>query len=66
MASNTSIRIGFCVYLTYDNFEAEMIDITAAFLEGTINVPTFIEWPDGMLDLGFALKKDIDKIASSC
>lgn len=61
VASDTSIRIGFCVYLTYTDFEAEMIDITAAFLEGTIRVPTFIDWPDGMLELGFASEKDIEE-----
>jgi hypothetical protein len=35
-ASDTSIRIGFCIYLSYDDYDAETIDITAAFLEGTI------------------------------
>jgi hypothetical protein len=61
VASDTSIRIGFCIYLTYDDFEAEMIDISAAFLEGTIRVPCFIDWPDGMLDLGFASEQDLEK-----
>jgi hypothetical protein len=51
-ASNTSIRISFCIYLPYDDFGA---------LEGTINVLTLIEWPDGMQDLGFASQDDIDK-----
>jgi hypothetical protein len=60
-ASDMSIRIGFCIYLMHDNFEAEMIDIMAAFLEGTIRVPTFIDWPDGMLDLGFTCEKDLEK-----
>jgi hypothetical protein len=60
VASDTLIRIGICLYLTYDDFTAEMIDITAAFLEGTIRVPTFIDWPDGMLELGFASDNDID------
>jgi hypothetical protein len=60
VASDTSIRIGICLYLTYDDFKAEMIDITAAFLEGTIRVPTFIEWPDGMQDLGFASDDDME------
>jgi hypothetical protein len=60
VASNTLIRIGFCIYLTYDDFVVEMVDITAAFLEGTIWVPTFIEWPDRMQDLGFASQDDIN------
>jgi arylsulfatase A-like enzyme len=33
---------------------AEMINMTVAFLEGAIRVPIFIDWPDGMQDLGFA------------
>jgi hypothetical protein len=31
VACDTSIRIGICLYLTYDNFKAEMIDITGIF-----------------------------------
>jgi hypothetical protein len=47
VASDTLIRIGICLYLTYDDFLAEMIKIMAAFLEG-------------MLELGFASDDDID------
>jgi hypothetical protein len=61
VASDTSIRIGFCIYLWNDDFVAEMIDISAAFLEGTIRVETYIEWPEGMKEMGFASQDDIDK-----
>jgi hypothetical protein len=60
VASNTLIRIGFCIYLLHDDFVAEMINITVAYLEGTIWVPTFIEWLDGMQDLGFASQDNIN------
>jgi hypothetical protein len=60
VASDTSIRIGFCIYLTYDNVVAEMIDITVAFLEGIMRVPIFVEGSNGMQDLGFASQDDID------
>ena len=60
VVSDTLIRIGLCIYLSNDDFQAEMIDITAEFLEGTIKVPTFIDWPEGMQDLGFALQDNID------
>ena len=41
VASDTLIRIGFCLYLTYDDYEAEMIDITAAFFGGNYQSPNF-------------------------
>jgi hypothetical protein len=59
VASDTLIRIGFCIYLSYDDLVVEMIDITVAFLEGTIHVPILIDWPDRMVDLGFASQDDI-------
>ena len=35
-----------------------MIDIEAAFLEGKLNKPMFVEWLPGMVELGFLSKKD--------
>jgi hypothetical protein len=58
VATDTSIRIGFCIYLMNDDFVAQLIDIEAAFLEGTIAVPTFIDWPDGMEEMGFVSGED--------
>jgi hypothetical protein len=60
VASDTWIRIGFCVYLYNDDLVAEMINILAAFLEGTIRVDTFIDWPNGMNEMGFASQDHID------
>jgi hypothetical protein len=34
-------------------YEIELIDIRAAFLKGEIYKATYIEWPTGMLELGF-------------
>ena len=53
VASETTVRIGMGFYLYYENFEIEMIDIEAAFLEGEIDEPVFIEWPDGFVEMGF-------------
>jgi hypothetical protein len=35
----------------------EVIDIEAAFLEGTLEEPAYIEWPEGMVELGFISKE---------
>ena len=42
-------------------FVCEMIDIAAAFLEGDMESPTFINWPAGMLEMGFATQEDFKK-----
>jgi hypothetical protein len=39
-----------------------MIDIAAAFLEGDMESPTFINWPAGMLEMGFATQEDLKKV----
>ena len=45
-------------YLYYDDWTIVVIDITAAFLEGKMDIETFIEIPDGMVELGFVTQKD--------
>ncbi len=69
VATETTVRVFLCVYLYYCDpelvitFVCEMIDIEAAFLEGDMEggKPTFIDWPDGMFELGFIDEKDIDE-----
>jgi hypothetical protein len=36
-----------------------MIDILVAFLEGDMDSPTFIDWPQGMLEMGFTTQADL-------
>jgi len=55
VATTSSIRMGIGIVLYYqeDRCVREVIDIEAAFLEGDIDVPMFIEWPEGMVEMGF-------------
>jgi hypothetical protein len=39
----------------------DMINIEAAFLEGDIDKPCYIEWPVGILELGFITKEEFDE-----
>ncbi len=55
VASSSSVRmgIGLVLYHKDDQWVCEIIDIEAAFLEGNIVVPMYIEWPEGMVEMGF-------------
>jgi hypothetical protein len=67
VATDTTVRTALCIYLYYAQgkdgltFVCEMIDILAAFLEGNMESPTFIDWPAGMLEMGFATQEDLKK-----
>jgi len=47
----------------YNGWHVETIDIEAAFLEGDIEEPAYMEWPPGMLELG---QIDADKRPTNC
>jgi len=53
----TSMRAGFGIAL-YKGWDIEVIDIEAVFLEGDLTRPMFIEFPDGMVDMGFISEKE--------
>jgi hypothetical protein len=36
-----------------EGWTIKVIDIEAAFLEGTLKEPAYIKWPEGMVGLGF-------------
>ena len=54
VASDTATRmmIMFTLWKQNEEWTCESIDIEAAFLEGGIEEPTFMEWPPGMTQLG--------------
>ena len=46
-----------------ESWICEVVDVEAAFLQGDIKEDVFLEWPDGVLDLGF---EDQDTINKKC
>ena len=64
VASDTAIRVIIAMFLYYhhndkkSNWDLEMFDVEAAFLNADLDKQVFIEWPQGMLDLGFITEED--------
>ena len=54
MAQDSSTRMCIVIGLYYyaDGWTTESIDVSGAFLEGTLTKPVYIEWPDGMVEAG--------------
>ena len=55
VATDTSTRIiiGLTLYYTADGWICEAFDVEAAFLEPYLDIEMYIEWPDGIVELGF-------------
>lgn len=60
VATNTSVRIVLALTLFYQDkgWKCSIIDIEAAFLEGMIETPTYLEWPEGIDKLGFKTSEE--------
>ena len=58
---DTSVRIVIGMTLFHDKWELEVIDVKAAFLEGDMEKTMYIEWPDGMVHLGFITEEEKEK-----
>jgi hypothetical protein len=50
--TTTRMMIMYTLWKQESNWICETIDIEAAYLEGDIEEPTFMEWPPGMIELG--------------
>ena len=61
VATDTSTRMIIDFTLYYDwlgyNWICEAFDVEAAFLESYMDTLMFIEWPEGMVELGFLTKE---------
>ena len=55
VATDVSIKIVLGITLFFDDkgWEAEMLDIEAAFLEATLDEDVYIDWPEGLVMFGF-------------
>ena len=58
VATDVAIRMAIGIALLNDGWNIHVIDIEAAFLEGKLNIPMFVEWLPGMIELGFLSEED--------
>jgi hypothetical protein len=64
VASDTAIRTIIAMFLYYQNknrsdiWKLEMFDVEAAFLNAELTKPVYIEWPQGMEEMGFINQED--------
>lgn len=63
VATATSFRVGLALTLFYDDKDwiCELVDVEAAFLEGKLKAPVYIDLPKGMVELGFMSKEEFDQ-----
>jgi hypothetical protein len=59
VATDTTIRLLLALALYNEDWTVECLDIEAAFLEGDIDEPIYIEFPEGMDELGFVTEKEM-------
>ena len=62
VATATSFRVGLALTLFYEDkdWTCELVDVEAAFLEGKLKKPVYIELPKGMIELGFISQEEFD------
>jgi len=55
VATDVSIKIVLAITLYHDgqDWEAELLDIEAAFLEASLDEDVYIQWPEGLVMFGF-------------
>jgi hypothetical protein len=58
VGNDTSVRIVIGLSLFNDDWVLEIIDVEAAFLEGDMEKTMYIEWPAGMVHLGFITEEE--------
>ncbi len=58
VGNDTLMRIIIGITLFRDNWVLETIDVEAAFLEGDMDKTMYIEWPPGMVHLGFITEEE--------
>ena len=51
--NSTRILIGLTLYYEDDGWIAELCDVEAAFIHPNMEIDMYIEWPEGIVDLGF-------------
>ena len=60
VSTPATIRIGLGLVLYYNDWDAELVDVEAAFLEGKLKTPVYIKLPEGMVELGFMTQHEYE------
>ncbi len=67
VATDMTIRLIIGLFLYYnkmlpkEKWQLELFDVEAAFLNSDVENETYIEWPEGVIELGYATKEDKEK-----
>ncbi len=64
VATDTSIWMMIEIFLFYEKGKLwilEMFDVEAAFLNADLDRPMYVEWPEGMVELGFMTQEEVEK-----
>jgi hypothetical protein len=59
VAQDSSIRITLAIAMFMESWAIEMVDIEAAFLEAELDEDIYIEWPEGVEELGYFSKDEM-------
>eukprot|EP00980_Cylindrotheca_fusiformis_P025459 scaffold13757_cov82-Cylindrotheca_fusiformis.AAC.1 len=59
VAQDSSIKLVLAVALMKEQWEVEMIDIEAAFLEADLDEDIYIEWPEGVKEFGYFKEEEM-------
>ncbi len=60
VAQDSAIKIVLCLSMYLEDWEVEMIDIEAAFLEAELDEEIYIEWPEGLEELGYFTEDEME------
>ena len=66
VATDATIRMIIGIFLFQLNHKGEdwileMFDVEAAFLNAELDKPMYVEWPEGIVELGFLTQEELDK-----
>ena len=58
--TSTRVMLGLTMYYRDIGWVCEMFDVEAAFLESDVETECYVEWPEGIVDLGFMTQEEAD------
>ena len=61
VANDVTIRIAIVITLSKPGWRIDLVDIEAAFLNADLEEEIFVDWPEGVLELGY-ITEDIKQM----